>query len=87
MLLEFKNSCIINQINGLIVGKPIDEKFYEEYKQVYRKVFGDLNTPVLYNVNFGHSVPRCIIPYGLEAEVDYDNKRITIKEPMFQKDV
>ena len=45
---------------------------------MYKKVFSDLETPILYNVNFGHSVPRCIIPYNAEATVDYDNKKIII---------
>ena len=85
MLMEFKKRNIFNLVKGLIVGKPIDEKYYEEYKDVYKKVFADLDTPILYNVNFGHSVPRCIIPYNAEATIDYDNKRIFINEPIFEK--
>lgn len=84
MLLEFKNRNIFNLVKGLIVGKPIDEKYYEEYKEVYRKVLKDINTPVLYNVNFGHSVPRCIIPYDAEATIDYDNKRIFINSRILE---
>ena len=84
MLMEFKRRGILSSVKGLIVGKPIDEVYYEEYKDVYRKVFRDLDTPVLYNVNFGHSVPRCILPYGAEATIDYDNKSITINEPILE---
>ncbi len=84
MLIEFKNRDIFHLVRGIIIGKPIDEKYYEEYKEVYKKVFSDLTTPILYNVNFGHSVPRCILPYGTEAVVDYDNKKITINEPIFE---
>ena len=80
MLIELKNRNILNLVKGIIVGKPIDEIYYEEYKDVYKKVFADLNTPVLYNVNFGHSVPRCIIPYDAEATIDYDNKRIFVDD-------
>lgn len=76
MLREFKNKGIFNLVRGVIVGKPIDEVYYDEYKEVYKKVFADLTTPVLYNVNFGHSVPRCILPYNAETTVDYDNKKI-----------
>ena len=85
MLMELKNRNIFNLVRGLIIGKPINEKYYEEYKDVYRKVFADLDTPILYNVNFGHSVPRCLIPYDAEATIDYDNKRIFINSPMFEK--
>ena len=83
MLLEFKKRDIFNLVKGLIVGKPIEEKYYEEYKEVYRKVFADISTPILYNVNFGHSAPRCIIPYDAEAIVDYDNKKIIINSSIF----
>ena len=85
MLMEFKNRNIFNLVKGVIVGKPIDEKHYDEYKEVYKKVFSDLDTPVLFNVNFGHSVPRCIIPYDRETIVDYDNKKIIINEPIFER--
>ena len=84
--MEFKKRNIFNFVNGLIVGKPMDEKYYNEYKEVYRKVFADIDTPVLFNVNFGHSVPRCIIPYDAEAIVDYDNKKIVINTSIFEND-
>ena len=84
MLLEPKNRQILSLVKGIIIGKPQDEQYYEEYKEVYRKVFKDLNTPVLYNINFGHSVPRCIIPYDVEATIDYDNKRIFINSQILE---
>ena len=52
-------------------------------KRYIKKVFQDLDTPILYNLNFGHSVPRCILPYDREVTVDYDNKRIVVNEPIF----
>ena len=85
VLNTFKDNKILETVKGIIVGKPIDEKYYEEYKEIYKKVFKDIDTPVLYNVNFGHSVPRCILPYGVKTTVDYDNKKITIDEPIFEE--
>ena len=84
MLMEFKNRNIFNLVQGIIVGKPIDERYYDEYKDIYRKVFSNIDTPILYNVNFGHSVPRCIIPYDAEATIDYDNKRIIINSQILE---
>ena len=84
-LLEFKNRNILSSVKGIIVGKPMDESYYNEYKEVYKKVFSDLDTPVLFNVNFGHATPRCIIPYDREVEIDYDNKKILIKENILEK--
>ena len=80
MLLELKDRKILQTVRGLIVGKPIDEEYYNEYKNVYYEVFADLNTPVLYNMNFGHSLPRCILPYGITAEVDYNDGRVRTVE-------
>lgn len=85
VLNTFKDNKILETVKGIIVGKPIDEKYYEEYKEIYKKVFKDIDTPVLYNVNFGHSVPRCILPYGVKTTVDYDNKKITIDESIFEE--
>jgi len=84
MLLELKRRNILKLVKGVIVGKPIDETYYDEYKEIYKKVFHDLETPVLYNVNFGHSFPRCIIPYNAEAIVDYDNKKIFINSQILE---
>ena len=85
MLMEFKRRNILKLVRGIIVGKPMDEKYYDEYKDVYRKVFEDLDTPVLFNVNFGHSVPRCIIPYDAEATIDYDKGTIFINSRLFEE--
>lgn len=80
MLAELKSRGILSAVKGIIVGKPADEVYYSEYKEVYKEVFADLSTPVLYNMNFGHSVPRCVLPYGVKARVDYDNKTVEIVE-------
>lgn len=85
MLKEFKDRGIFDAVSGVIVGKPIDEVYYEEYKDVFKKVFSDLETPVLYNVNFGHSTPRCVIPYGIMANVDYDKGEINVAQVMLER--
>lgn len=86
ILNEFKNRGILQALKAVIVGKPVDETYYEEYKEIYNKVFSNLDTPVLYNVNFGHSYPRCIIPLGCEIEIDFDNKKLKVIESIFQKE-
>ena len=79
ILLEFKARGILDNVKGIIVGKPIDEIYYEEYKKVYLEVMKDCDTPIMYNINFGHASPRCFLQYDAEATVDYDNKTIVIK--------
>lgn len=63
-------------ISGIIVGKPQDEQYYEEYKEVYLEIFGSRNLPVLYNVNFGHAMPRAILPYGAKVRADSGRQEI-----------
>ena len=74
---------ILRSINGILVGKPQDEKFYEEYKEIYLKVLHEFHCehlPVLYNVNIGHAVPIGILPLGIEYEIDLDQKTIRFAE-------
>ena len=74
---------ILQRINGILVGKPQDEKFYEEYKEIYLKVLHEFrceHLPVLYNVNIGHAVPIGILPLGIEYEIDLDQKTIRFLE-------
>lgn len=79
IIKAFKNMKIFNQIAGLIVGKPIDEVYYEEYKEILKSELSDFDFPILYNLNFGHSYPRMVLPYGAIAEIDAENKTLTLK--------
>ncbi len=81
-LNELKSREIFDVIRGIIVGKPQNEVYYEEYKKVYSDVV-DNKVPIMYNVNFGHALPRCILPLGVEVEVDILNKRIIYTESIF----
>jgi len=75
---------IIGCINGILFGKPYDEKYYEEYKQVLTQVIGKEcgrpDLPILYNLNFGHTSPICILPYGITAEIDCNYKSVHLLE-------
>ena len=61
-----------------IVGKPIDEKYDEEYKDIWREAVNDPELPILYNVNFGHATPRAILPYGAAARADANKQEIVL---------
>ena len=71
---NLRSKDIFDVINGIIVGKPQDEQYYEEYKEIYYKIIENKDLSIIYNVNFGHAYPRCIIPYGIEAEIDLNKK-------------
>lgn len=72
MLRHLGTMGLLSRLNGLVFGKPIYARFYEEYKPVIRRVlaeFGRGDLPVLYNASFGHNEPKCLLPYGAEAEI------------------
>lgn len=69
---------ILYVINGVLVGKPQDETYYEEYKIILKRVIDNEEIPIVYNVNFGHSTPRCVLPYGVMVKVDMKQKNIKV---------
>ena len=74
---------IFDVIEGIVVGKPQDEKYYEEYKAVYKKVLEEFHRedlPVLYNVNIGYAYPMGILPLGTEVQIDFVIKKLTLLE-------
>lgn len=73
---------ILKVLNGIIVGKPQGEQYYEEYKDAIIKVVVKeeklTELPIVYNVNFGHAIPIGIIPYGIKAEIDCGKRQIVL---------
>ncbi len=78
-LLELKKTGIFGVINGILMGKPQDEIYFEEYKKALLEVVDDPNLPIVSNINVGHATPRCIIPFGVHAVVDVDRQVIEFK--------
>ena len=66
----FKDYGLFDVISGVLVGKPMDEAYESEYKEALVDVIGDPGLPVVCNINVGHASPRCIIPFGVTAEVN-----------------
>lgn len=74
---------ILNNINGIIVGKPQDETYYEEYKEIYLKVLKEFDCeelPIIYNVNIGHAFGTGLLPLGINYELDLEAKTIKFTE-------
>ncbi|KAA0965695.1 LD-carboxypeptidase [Sporosarcina sp. ANT_H38] len=82
-LRNYAAQGILQMANGIIFGKPQDEKYYESYKEVIRQVmkeYGLERLPILYNLNFGHTEPKFVLPYGSMAEINCDKGTFSILE-------
>lgn len=74
--LEYlKQTGVFEAVSGLLIGKPMDETYAQEYRLLLTKVIDRPDLPIVFNLNVGHSVPRCIIPFGINAFVDV-NKQV-----------
>lgn len=75
--LEYlKDAGVFEAVSGILAGKPMDEIYAPEYKKLLVQVVDDPKLPILCNLNVGHAMPRCIIPFGKEAVVDAEKQSI-----------
>jgi muramoyltetrapeptide carboxypeptidase LdcA involved in peptidoglycan recycling len=75
---------ILNKINGLIVGKPFDSIYYEEYKEVLLKILAEFHCtelPVIFNFPIGHNEPKTILPIGITAQINPIRHTFSLLEP------
>jgi muramoyltetrapeptide carboxypeptidase LdcA involved in peptidoglycan recycling len=83
-LRNYGSQGILQKVNGIIFAKPYDNLYYEEYQEVILKVVRDElklhDLPILYNLNFGHTAPMTVLPYGAMAEINCDEGTFSITE-------
>lgn len=75
--LEYlKETGIFDVVSGVLVGKPMNEMYAEEYRRLLPEIIDRPELPIVFNLNIGHAMPRCIIPFGVEAEVNTEKQII-----------
>lgn len=75
--LEYlKKAGVFEAVSGVLAGKPMDETYAEDYKQILTAVVDRPELPIVFNLNIGHAMPRCILPFGVDAVVDTEKQRI-----------
>lgn len=69
-------------INGIIIGRMRTEKNFDAYAQSLRSIISDKyglkELPVMADMNFGHTSPVFILPYGAEAYLNIDKMLFSI---------
>lgn len=76
MLIKLKQYGVFDVVSGVIIGKPADEEYFDEYKELLKAVINNKNLPIVVNINVGHATPRCIIPFGVKAHVSVAKQEI-----------
>ena len=67
-------------VSGVLAGKPMDETYAEEYRRLLVEVIDRPELPIVFNLNIGHAMPRCIMPFGVDAVVDAEKQIIRFAE-------
>lgn len=78
-LRNYGSQGILQQVNGILFGKPYDEKYLDEYEtvivRVIREELGLIDLPIVTNLNFGHTAPMMVLPYGALVEIDGERQK------------
>lgn len=87
MLRSLAAMDVLKQLHGVLFGRPggqISPDRFIEYDQVLLKVLvqeeGLTDIAIVTNVDFGHTDPMMVLPYGVMAEIDCDAMRLFIPE-------
>ena len=75
-VIDLKENGVFDAVSGVLIGKPMDKIYEEEDKQVLIREIDDPNLPVVCNLNIGHALPRCILPFGVKAAADANEQVI-----------
>ena len=79
--LEYlKATGVFETVSGVLAGKPMDEAYAQEYRQLLVEVIDKPDLPIVFNLNIGHAMPRCILPFGVEAVVDAEKQVIRFNQ-------
>lgn len=76
-----KQAGVFKAVSGILFGRPMDNVHREEYHRRLAAAVGDPSLPILADVSVGHALPRCILPFGVNARVDAQAQTITFDAP------
>lgn len=76
---------ILRQLAGILFARPYDQEAnFPEYDEAILEVVRDeeglTDLPIITRMDFGHTSPVFVLPYGVQAEIDCDSKRFSILE-------
>lgn len=82
----------LEQVKGVLMGRTgetLPVSAYAAYEQALVSALrecGKGDIPVIGRMEFGHTDPMCVLPYGALAEIDPSNCRVTLLEDPLAQD-
>ena len=74
----------LQAVRGILFGRPYgEESSFGAYEMALLEVCRELgleSLPVVTQMDFGHTDPMFVIPYGIEAEIDCDRQQLRYTE-------
>jgi len=76
---------ILERLNGILIGRPGGNvqnlrQYDEGIQTVVRAEFGLADLPIIAQVDFGHTDPMCVLPYGMQTQINCETTSITFLE-------
>jgi len=81
-LTQLSQSINLNELKAILIGRFASQSGFNEKdseEQIYEDVFKDVNIPIVYNLDFGHTDPLFTIPIGGRAVVNTKNNELKIE--------
>lgn len=79
---------LLSRLSGLIFGRPgggVPIAAFDDYDQAILQVVageqGLTDLPIITRMDFGHTDPMCVLPYGVTARIDCERRQFAIIEP------
>ena len=76
MIKAIKSYGLFDVVSGVLVGKPQNEIYFNEYKNILLEETENNDISIVFNLNIGHATPRCIIPLGVDATINTNDQVI-----------
>jgi muramoyltetrapeptide carboxypeptidase LdcA involved in peptidoglycan recycling len=84
MLWALAATGVLSESRGVLFGRPFDDETqFEAYDGVLVQVLAKLglsSLPLVTGMDFGHTDPKVILPYRVDAEIDCDRQQIRLLE-------
>lgn len=91
MLRNYGMQGVFEKISGLLFGRA--RQYTDSEKKDLDKMIVDIvanefnrnDLPIISNMDFGHTDPQLVMPLGVKAEIDCENKSFKLVESPFSK--